>query len=660
MAKANNRTTRTSRARPSKAQKVEAPEVLPSAPEGDTLVPNGEAEGDTLVATVVAEGNPVDAAVDAELAAVIAAAPPEEVPSADLPSPSEHAGDDPWARPVARGGRFGRVGQTMIDRGLITIEQLDDALALQRATGKRVGDSLVEIGAVTRFELCRVLADHLGVPFVDLQARPPDPMLVSVLPEDVARRYSALAVTRWNDQLVVAMANPNDLFALDDLRLVTNMPIIAAMSDEEHLAAAIDRVYQVSTLETTLDAATSDYETPQDDTEASIAAVNDGPVVGLVNALLEQAITDRASDMHVEPNSKNIKIRLRIDGVLHTVSEVPLNVLRPLVSRLKILGDLDIAQTRSAQDGRFSLKVQGRPIDVRVVTVPTAAGESVVLRLLDPHRDALDLSSLGLSAEEEARFMPAFLAPQGAVFVTGPTGSGKTSTVYAVLSQVDSLTKSIVSVEDPVEYRLDGIKQIQINPRAGVEFPNALRSILRADPDIVFIGEVRDAETARIAADSSITGHLVLSTLHTTRASAAPMRLVDMGVEAYLVASALTMVAAQRLARRLCETCAEPIANPDLELLRGLGADDEILDGATVLHAVGCPACHKTGYLGRLPLFEIMPITEGISRLIVDRAPSLDIQNLAVDEGMDTMRHVALKRVARGLLSIDEMLRVIA
>jgi type IV pilus assembly protein PilB len=252
------------------------------------------------------------------------------------------------------------------------------------------------------------------------------------------------------------------------------------------------------------------------------------------------------------------------------------------------------------------------------------------------------------------------MAPQGAVFVTGPTGSGKTSTVYAVLSQINGRAKSIVSVEDPVEYRLDGIKQIQINPRAGVEFPNALRSILRADPDIVFIGEVRDSETARIAADSSITGHLVLSTLHTTRASSAPMRLVDMGVEPYLVASALTMVAAQRLARRLCDVCAEPIDDPDFALLRELGADDELLEDATVFRAVGCPACYKTGYRGRLPLFEIMPISEGISRLIVNRAPSIDIERLATEEGMDTMRRVALKRVTAGMLSIDEMLRVIA
>jgi type IV pilus assembly protein PilB len=600
-----------------------------------------------------------------EIAAVITELPAvhrDDEPRADAPDTDVSASEDaPWARPVSRGGQFGRVGQSILDRGLVTEQQLDDALALQRTTGQRVGDALVEIGALSRYDLTRVLADHLGVPFVDLQAKQPDPLLTALLPEEVARRYRALAITRWNDQLVIAMANPNDLFALDDLRLVTRSPVIAAMADEEHLVAAIDRIYTVSTLETTLDAATSDYETQQDATIGDIVGDDDeGPVIGLVNALLEQAIRDGASDLHVEPNDDNIAVRVRIDGVLHDISEIPLGVLRPLVSRLKILGDLDIAQNRSAQDGRFSLRIHGRPIDVRIVTVPTAAGESVVLRLLDPVREALDVSSLGLTAAEEARFMPAFRAPQGAVFITGPTGSGKTSTVYAVLSQVNSRDKSIVSVEDPVEYRLKGTKQIQINPRAGVEFPNALRSILRADPDIVLIGEVRDAETARIAADASITGHLVLSTLHTTRAASAPMRLVDMGVEPYLVASALTMIAAQRLARRLCAACAEPMESPDYELLRKLGATDEILGGATMFRAVGCPKCRSTGYRGRLPILEIMPVSEGISRLIVDRAPSADIERLAVEEGMETLRVASLRRVATGVLSLDEMVRVIA
>ena len=648
MAKAN---ARTARAR-TRTEKTDAPKSpRPLAAHDDSSLPS-LAE---IAAAMIAEASPETG--EPELGTGML----EISEGEHLDDPELGTSDDaPWTRRIARGSQFGRVGQTMIDRGLVTMDQLDAALALQRSTGQRVGDALVEIGALSRFDLTRILADHLGVPFVDLQAKQPDPLLTSVLPEEVARRYSALPITRWNDQLVIAMANPNDLFALDDLHLVTRSPIIAAMADEEHLATAIDRAYQVSTLETTLDAASSDYETLEVSSISSIDDAEAGPVIGLVNALMEQAIADGASDLHVEPNADNIAIRVRIDGVLHDMSEIPLGVLRPLVSRLKILGDLDIAQNRIAQDGRFSLKIHGRPIDVRVVSVPTAAGESVVLRLLDPVREALDVASLGLTPTEEARFLPAFRAPQGAVFITGPTGSGKTSTVYAVLSQINDRAKSIVTVEDPVEYRLHGTKQIQVNPRAGVDFPNALRSILRADPDIVLIGEVRDAETARIAADASITGHLVLSTLHTTRAASAPMRLIDMGVEPYLVSSALTLVAAQRLARKLCENCAEPLENPDFDLLRDLGADDSILEGATIYRAVGCPHCRNTGYRGRIPLFEIMPISEGISRLIVDRATSADIEMVATAEGMENMRVASLRRVARGILSIDEMIRVIA
>ena len=323
---------------------------------------------------------------------------------------------------------------------------------------------------------------------------------------------------------------------------------------------------------------------------------------------------------------------------MHDSSHVPLNVLRPLVSRLKVLAGLDISQTRVAQDGRFTLNAGSRLVDVRVSSIPTAAGESVVLRLLDPVRGVLHLANLGLSPDEQARLLPAVAAPQGAVFVTGPTGSGKTSTLYALISEINSPAKSIVSVEDPVEYRLDGLKQIQINTRAGVTFPGALRSILRADPDVIFIGEVRDAETARIAADASITGHLVLSTLHTTRAAATPMRLVDMGVEPYLVASALSCVAAQRLARKLCTSCAQPLDRPDYESLRALGADDEMLDGATLKYATGCQACRRTGYYGRMAVYEIMPVTENISRAIVDRASSREIEQLAIEEGMETLR----------------------
>jgi type IV pilus assembly protein PilB len=592
---------------------------------------------------------------------------PEPEPVGPAPSPDREIDSDATPRlpsfmrlPTQHYHSMTRLGQAMVERGLITHEDLERALDHQRTTRKRLGESLVDIGAVTSLQLSQALADHLGVPFVDLETHPPDILLAGMIPEEVARRYVALPVAHWSGQIVVAMANPNDVFALDDLRVLTGQSILAALADTSHLIAAIDGAYSRSDLiETTLDDAVDDY-----DVEAEIdsnALVDDGPVVKLVNALLEKAVSDRASDLHIEPSSRGVNIRMRIDGILHDTSEAPLNVLRPMVSRLKVMGNLDIAQNRIPQDGRFSLSLQSRPIDVRIATIPTAAGEAIVLRLLDPVRGAIDLASLGLTDYEEERFVTAFHAPQGAIFVTGPTGSGKSSTLYALISSINTRDKSIVSVEDPVEYRLDGVKQIQINTRAGMTFPSALRSTLRADPDVILVGEVRDAETARIAADASITGHLVLSTLHATRSAAAPIRLIDMGVEPYLVASATSCIAAQRLARRLCDTCAEPVEQPDLALLRRLGATEEMLDaGVHVRRAVGCSNCRQTGYRGRAPIFEIMPVTEDITRLIVERAPSAEVEQVAVEQGMDTLRMAALRKVLRGDLSIDEMVRVVS
>ncbi len=579
---------------------------------------------------------------------------------ADAGSDQAPVGFPPFMRLPSQTHSVTRLGQAMVERGLITQDDLDNALEHQRTTRKRLGESLIDIGAVTSFQLSQALADHLGVPFVDLETHPPDILLAGMIPEEVARRYCALPVERWSGQVVVAMANPNDVFALDDIRVLTGQSILAALADTGHLLAAIEDAYSRSDLiESSLDDAADDY-----DVEAEMGSgtlVDDAPVVKLVNALLEKAVADRASDLHIEPASRSVMIRMRIDGILHDTSEAPLNVLRPMVSRLKVMGSLDISQNRLPQDGRFSLTVQGRPIDVRIATVPTAAGESVVLRLLDPVRGAMDLSSLGLSQYEADRFVTAFHAPQGAIFVTGPTGSGKSSTLYALLSSVNTRDKSIVSVEDPVEYRLDGVKQIQINSRAGMTFPSALRSTLRADPDVILVGEVRDAETARIAADASITGHLVLSTLHATRSAAAPIRLIDMGVEPYLVASAVSCIAAQRLARKLCDTCAAPIEDPDIAQLQRLGATDALLaEGVHIRSAVGCANCRKTGYRGRAPIFEIMPVTEDITRLIVERAPSGDIERIAVEQGMDTLRTAALRRVLRGDLSIEEMARVVS
>jgi type IV pilus assembly protein PilB len=557
------------------------------------------------------------------------------------------------------GDRLPLLGQLLIAHGLVTDDELHRALAEQRETRGRLGEIVVRLGFVSSIDTARVLAEQLQVPFSDLDGNPPELIVAMLVPEEVARRYQVVAVREWDEQLVVAMADPRDIFALDDLRMLTGRRVIATLAEREQLARAIDRVYHHSEIESTADDAASDYS-PVHEADDGQGEVADSPIVRLVAALLDQAVADRASDVHIEPIAQIVRVRFRIDGMLVPVSEAPITVLRPMVSRLKVLGGLDIAQSRVPQDGRFSLKVAESSVDVRVETVPTSTGEAVVLRLLDSVRGIASVKDLGLSEQEDGRLSPAFHAAQGAVFVTGPTGSGKSSTVYAMLADINTVEKSIVSVEDPVEYRIDGVKQMQINRRAGMTFGNALRAMLRADPDVIFIGEVRDGETARIAAEASITGHLVLSTLHASRAAMAPGRLVDMGVEPYLVASALSCVVAQRLARRLCERCARR-GEYAPEELRQLGGGEELLgDAVLVREAVGCAHCRGTGYRGRIALFEIMPVSEQIARFIVDRAPSHEIETTAVSQGMQTLRQAALREVCLGAMSIEEMLRVVS
>jgi type IV pilus assembly protein PilB len=491
---------------------------------------------------------------------------------------------------------------------------------------------------------------------VDLAATPPDPTLSTLIPEGFARRHGAVALECRGDEIVVAIGDPNDVLALDDLRFLTGKTITPVIADAGQIAHALDRAYQASTMEDHIDDAANDIDVEEASTSDDIR-VKDGPIVRLVSAMFEQAVTDRASDIHIEPDSKSVRIRLRIDGVLHDTTEVPTTMLRSLLVRLKVLGGLDIAQSRAPQDGRFSVTAQGRTVDVRIATLPTAAGESAILRILDPDRGPVAFSNLGLTAAEQDRLVPQLFARQGAIVVTGPTGAGKTTTLYAMLREINNRQKSVVSIEDPVEYLVDGVKQVQVS-KAQMGFPSALRSVLRSDPDVILVGEIRDSETARIAAAASITGHLVLSSLHTTSAAATTMRLADMGVEPYLVASALTCVVSQRLARRLCSHCARELRDPDLSLLAELGAPEPVLEHATLLTPVGCPACRNTGYHGRMSIFEIMPVSDEIRRLIVDRASVADVERVAVEQGMDTLRMAAVRRVATGELSIDEMLRV--
>jgi type IV pilus assembly protein PilB len=554
-------------------------------------------------------------------------------------------------------GHLSRLGELLVAEGLISADDLDRGLESQRATGLRLGETLVEMGLIAPIDLARVLAGHLGFPFADLEATPPDLTAAALLSGEVARRYRAVPLQRSGDQLVVAMADPNDVFALDDLRLLVGHPIIPTLGESGQLTAAIERLYYQESIEKTLGDADEEVE---DERILAEITVDEGPIVRLVNALLEQAVADHASDLHIEPSSERVSIRLRVDGILHDISDAPLTLLRPLVSRIKVLAGVDIAQSRVPQDGRFSMTVQGRTVDIRAVSVPTAAGEAVVLRLLDSVRAVTTLEMLDLTAAEHSRFARAYSASQGAIFVTGPTGSGKSSTLYAVVSELNTRNTSIVSVEDPIEYRIGGVKQVQINNRAGMTFPGALRALLRADPDVMLIGEVRDAETARIAADAAITGHLVLSTMHTTRAAAAPVRLIEMGVEPYLVASAITCVVAQRLVRKLCSNCATPVESND-RVLQSLGiANLPSETQVTINSAVGCPICLGTGYRGRSAIFEIMPVTEELSSLIVSRASAAEIERVAVEQGMDTLRQAAIKRVLQGHLTLEEMLRVVS
>ncbi len=566
--------------------------------------------------------------------------------------------EDATIRPA--NGRHGRIGEMMLARGLITEEQLEIALEHQRHTGKKMGEILVDLGALSRLDLTKVLAERLGYPFLDLRGRTFDPAVTALVPEDVARRYNALPVELDGGQLVVAMTSPDDVFALDDLRVLTEMPIAPVMADRDQLAEALARCYSGSNVVAiAADDAAEDYDEESSDLARVATEAEDAPIVRLVNAMLEQAATERASDIHVEPLSDRVRIRFRTDGVLHEVSEVPISLLRPLISRLKVLSGIDIATRRIPQDGRFSVSMNGATLDIRVATLPTGHGEAAVLRLLDTVRGPLDLRDLGLGGDELERYEWAYYAPQGCILVSGPTGSGKTSTLYGTLLELNTPERSIVSVEDPIEYQIDGIKQIQVNPRAGLTFASALRAILRSDPDVVMVGEIRDTETAKLATEASITGHLVLSTLHTTRAAAVPMRLIDMGVEPYLVASALTCVVAQRLVRRVCDECAQE-DDGDVSLLRRLGCGDAELADARVRRAVGCPACANTGYRGRIGIYEVMTITEEIGRLVLARASTQEIERRALADGMNTLQLNAVRQVLAGRLTIDEMMRVIA
>ena len=538
--------------------------------------------------------------------------------------------------------------------------------SIDAAMGDAVDDDifvrgLLEEGKVTEAQVASARAANAGLPFVELADYPVDRTAVALVPAALCKRHEVLPISVAGDSILVAMADPGDVFALDDIRAATRMRVNAVVVEREDLRAAMDRFLRADGELSSLTSVLEEEGKPSTDVMlASETIEDDAPIVRFVNLLISQAIQDRASDIHIEPGEHDLGVRYRIDGVLHEMQRAPKNIQNGVISRLKIMSDIDIAERRKPQDGRMSVSHDGRKIDLRVATLPTVWGEKVVMRILDNSSSQMSLDDLNLLERNLDAYRRSFSKPYGMILVTGPTGSGKSTTLYTTLHAVAKPEINVITVEDPVEYRMTGVNQVQVNPKAGLTFASALRSILRSDPDVVLLGEIRDHETAQIAIEAALTGHLVLSTLHTNDAPSAVTRLTEMEIEPFLVGSALDCVVAQRLARRLCERCREPYQadRNDLVNLR-VGFNPE-LPAPTLFRPVGCTSCSNTGYHGRIAIHEVMLVTEEIERLAVNRASSAEIGRTARDQGMLTLREDGWAKAQLGFTSVEEILRVVA
>ncbi|MDQ7829288.1 MAG: type II secretion system ATPase GspE [Armatimonadota bacterium] len=576
------------------------------------------------------------------------------------------AGSDGGSRPgqglsVLEGERGWRrvasLGDALLAAGLLTPEQLVEAARRQQETSQHLARVILEMEVEPRREVAAAVAAHLGVEFATLSDRPPDAQLLALVPEHLARRYQAVPLEVAGGTLRLGMVDPLDVVALDDLRKVTGLDTVPVLITPEDFRLALGRY-------PALDRAVGDVleEVRRDEPEGEAAVghlravAEEAPIVRLAHSILVQAVRQRASDIHVEPQEREVVVRFRVDGTLHKVMAVPMQAHAALVSRLKIMANLDIAERRVPQDGRIEMALDGRAVDLRVSTVPSMWGESVVMRILDKGNAMVPIERLGFRPEARARFERLIAKPCGLILVTGPTGSGKTTTLYAALNRLNRPDVKILTIEDPVEYQLPGIVQVQVNPRAGLTFARGLRAFLRQDPDIIMLGEVRDEETARIAVQASLTGHLVLSTLHTNDAPSAVTRLADMGIEPFLVGASVLGVVAQRLVRALCVECREPYA-PTPEVLARLGL--EPAEAPVVYRPRGCPRCGGLGYRGRLGLYEVMTVDDALRDLIVRGAGAAALREAALAAGMRTLREEGLARALDGTTSLEEVLRVV-
>jgi type IV pilus assembly protein PilB len=551
------------------------------------------------------------------------------------------------------------VAEILVHEGLLTQDQVDAAQATAAVTGEGVVNLLVKQGVITRRDVVRSTVRAAGLEYVDVMDVDVDPVAAAMLTGDTARKYQVVPTGFDGDVLIVVGDSQTALNwqVRDDLQAITRRPVRFACGLKSEIEARINLVYRA---ETELGELVRDMMEDENavDILAPVAATADAPLVKYVNLLLAQAIADHASDIHVEPTESRIRIRLRIDGVLKEMPPAPKEIQSAVISRLKIMSDMDIAERRVPQDGRLSISTRGKKIDLRVSCLPTVWGEKIVMRILDNTAAQMELSDLGFSPGNLEKWKRAYDRPYGMLVVSGPTGSGKSTTLYATLNRISRPETNVVTVEDPVEYRIPGINQVQTNAKAGLTFASALRSILRADPDIIFIGEIRDHETAQIAIESSLTGHLVLTTLHTNDAPSVATRLIEMGIEPFLIGSALECATGQRLVRRLCDKCKRP-TDKSLDELLAIGV--EVVNGAAgFCDPVGCNSCAHTGYRGRLGLHEVMPMSEELVTQTLTRASSDDLMRTAIEQGMRTLRQDGWLKASQGLTSVAEVLRVVS
>jgi type IV pilus assembly protein PilB len=556
--------------------------------------------------------------------------------------------------PTRRSGAKPRIGEVIVELGFAESDIVDAAIERAREGGKPTGQVLIDSGTIDSDQLAHALAERNGLDYVDLNVYEVDNGAAHLVDVAKAKRHGSIPIAFVDERtLLVATADPANVLALDDIRMATGYQIRRAVASPENIEALIRQMSMLNDSVHEVEEATQ--EDPAQVIELRESA-DEAPVVRLVHAIVADAVERGASDIHFDPRGADMRVRFRVDGVVSDSTTVPRNLTAGVVSRVKIMAELDISERRVPQDGRIGLTIDGRTVDIRVATLPVVRGESVVMRILDKGRLVIELDELGMEKHDRERLERAVKATHGAVFATGPTGSGKTTTLYAALGEVNTPDKTLLTIEDPVEYELEGVKQIQVNTKAGLSFATGLRSMMRADPDVMMVGEVRDRETAQIAVESALTGHLVLSTLHTNDAPMAAARLIEMGIEPFLVASGVDCVVAQRLARRLCD-CKEP-QTVSVEMLKENGFD---YSGGPIeaFAPVGCVRCGNTGYRGRVGLYEVMSSSDEIRRLILEKADGDSIRDVARAEGMTTLSEDGLAKIRQGVTSVPEVLRSI-